>query len=126
MKKIFLYISLCLLVSCAVIRKNQAKDFRVILINNDFPSIGHIVTCCSAKDTFLIVSKMNYPSGNCTNQLGVGKSIAVELKKKYKIEVDNLTYNLYTNDIYIEGRLAIPKTYPLYTSLQLIGLCVMQ
>lgn len=123
MKKIMLLI-LLVQVACTWHWKPQSNSVTILMINNDFSSVGHIMLCKTAQDTFILISKMQTNPDECQDFLEIGNKYNLNLKKESKISVDSTFFPLYVTDLYIEGVLAIPHKYLVYSSAQLTGLCV--
>jgi hypothetical protein len=79
----------------------------------------------SRKKKGILLSKKSIQ--NCINQLQQGERYHLKLKLLTTTEgLMSVTFRLYQNDIYLDGRLLFPKKTKVYSSIGLKGLCLLK
>ena len=108
--------------------KNGTDTQLVKIVGIDESSVRNhnLLVCTIHKDTAIIVSDRQSNQRGCDQMISVGDDIKLKLVKKHKIDLDGVNFNLYTQDLFLEGKLIFPKKYRVFSSPWINGLCVIK
>lgn len=129
MLKISKFILLAFFISCLQKRVQEIDNSTCVTIDsiNDIPDEKYLFInafLCNKKHKIIIVSQKETCDSVFNNTIRMGQKYYVNIKKQYKIEINGVNYNLYTDNIYIDGKILFPKVIQVFSSPSIIGKCL--
>jgi len=126
-KVIVLFTAIVLFFSCKTLTKEKNNDtYKIISLHSDVLSEYYYIRGIRGKQEIILLS-LKELSDNCETDVVVGNKYDFNLHLLKNVTIDDSTsWRLYNHDFYIGEVFAFPKDMKVYSSDNLVGLCLKQ